>query len=106
MTDDPDFELRRLCAEAISLVALPRLIIVNNVVYKGAKIGEQVQQYNPLTNDHQAMELVKQFRVRVSHMGVHWYAALDTETWPAQGHDDLNRAIVECVAQMQRARNQ
>lgn len=58
--------------------------------------------YDPLHNDAQAMELLKQFPLDVFYPrrenGKHhvfWRVLSDVES------DDLNRAIVRCVAQVQ-----
>ena len=86
-----DIELTRLCAEAMGL-----------------------KFYNPLHDDAQAMALVKRFSLRVErggmsgivgfmHTAKRWRVLADTpdiykyETWD----EDMNRAIVECVANMQ-----
>lgn len=60
--------------------------------------------YNPLTNDEQAMALVKKLHLSVSreHHGDRWGVGKPfAETMNA----DLNRAIVECVAKMQRGQS-
>jgi len=59
--------------------------------------------YNPLTNDMQAMALVKKFRLRLNPDGDYWWACLEYEEFGVRAKD-LNRAIVERVAKMHDAR--
>jgi hypothetical protein len=59
--------------------------------------------YNPLHDDAQAMALVKKFNLHIN-----WWPTSSGETWQAQSiapnyiaqANNLNRAIVECVAKM------
>jgi predicted NAD/FAD-dependent oxidoreductase len=66
-------------------------------------------RYDPLHDDAQAMALVKRFRLNVTVSGdTYWDVDNDDGSGrrfaDAMQHD-LNRAIVECVAKMQAARN-
>jgi len=54
------------------------------------------QPYYPLENDAQAMALVKKFNLHIGRWNTGWACELDGKWVSAQ--DDLNRAIVECVA--------
>lgn len=96
-----DLEMTRLCAEAMGF---------DNLVYSDGwpftyreAFGSvaMADKYTPLTNDAQAMALVKKFRLfidgsRESYWQVH--CAPDYGSF----NSDLNRAIVECVAKMRR----
>lgn len=58
--------------------------------------------YDPLTNDAQAMALVKKFNLSITKWDeVHWFIeARDYVPCPCVISTDLNRAIVECVARL------
>ena len=80
-----DLEITRLCAEAIKL--------------------ERFTAYTPLTNDKQAMMLVKKFHIALGWNNPGWGAfRQDTKQWVTDA--DLNRAICECVAKMQTQRSE
>ena len=59
---------------------------------------------DPLHDDAQAMALVKKFRLTIGHCGslyvVEWWGSgtESPEVWAE--NNDLNRAIVECVAKI------
>ena len=55
--------------------------------------------YDPLHDDAQAMALVKKFRLLVDGGNAMWCVHGDT-AGSGRIDDDLNRAIVGCVAQM------
>jgi len=84
-----DFEITRLCAEAMFTEYCPP------------------PMYDPLHDDAQAMALVKKFDISISRGG----QATESPWWRATIHlrrgcsdKDLNRAICECVAKMQEAK--
>jgi hypothetical protein len=79
-----DLEMTKLCAEAMG---------VDEV-----EVGSG-RSYWPLTEDAQAMALVKKFMLN------HLFRYRDNsgEFLEAVRYTDLNRAIVECVAKMQSA---
>lgn len=79
-----DLELTKLCAEAMD----PWL--------------DKSYCYEPLTNDIQAMALVKTFKLDIEWIGT------DTDLWRVEyAHSDesLNRAICKCIAVKQARTN-
>lgn len=104
-----DHEMTMLCAAALGLD------FSNEDSHGNA--GQHVFYYNkygvltefdPLCNDAQAMALVRHLKLAVAYELGHWEAwnHLDN-SHPSHivgGDEDLNRAIVECVAKMQLAR--
>ena len=102
-----DLEMTRLCAEAMELP-------IGEVAYPDDKIwiscGKDRQGislfyiYAPLSDDVQAMVLVKRFRVHCQYGWDHWGAQPAVAGAISTQNDDLNRAIVECVAKMQQAK--
>src|SRR3990167_1051712 len=56
---------------------------------------------DPLHDDAQAMALVKKLRLDIIAGGSDGWE-VHHEGWPTYCNDDLNRAIVECVARMQK----
>ncbi len=106
-----DLEKVRLCAEAMGYSALR---YSQGVVQQSSSSGIYVvdkadqrgyKEYDPLTDDAQAMALVKRF-------GLHIYinSFIEPNTWVVSskvgvaGEDtDLNRAIVSAVAALQAA---
>lgn len=102
-----DLELTRACAEAMGYE--PRDIMQDTDFsgeYKDTVIEVNEEDYDPLHDDAQAMALVKRFHltIRYNSYGVFWTAEkfhdkdCTKEHWVS--NDDLNRAIVECVARM------
>lgn len=93
-----DLEMTRRCAEGMGLAFFggsyekPEHWIGNY---------ETMQSYDPLHDDAQAMALVKRFRLVIGNVG-------EPATWCVNTDDmqvtalnlNLNRAIVECVANM------
>lgn len=74
-----DLELTKLCADAMGLTSW----------------HDKSYWYEPLTNDSQAMALVKKFKLDIEWMGT------DTDLWRVEyAHSDesLNRAICKCIA--------
>jgi len=102
---DCDLEMTKLCAEAMG-----SQVVEDDGFLWGANDMWREQYYSPLTDDAQAMALVKKLRVTIGHDGLGKWIV---EWWPAHQslyprHEtegaDLNRAIVECVAKMQAAK--
>jgi hypothetical protein len=106
MTDE---EMTKLCAEAMGWTFVdqsspPERWKAAHYLFDGARI-EWACMYDPLNSDKHAMALVKKFNLCIDHN--------DSENWnvckyhgferpPEQGwNPDLNRAIVECVAEIQ-----
>lgn len=84
-----DLEMVKKCAEKMGLDALT--------------IEQSLFDYNPLHDDAQAMALVKKFRLSIGpdDDSVKW-CVWDNEDSSIEQiwGDDLNRAIVECIAAM------
>ncbi len=97
-----DLEATRLCAEAMGLPALDD----GGSYYDGEGSS---RNYWPLAecNDAQAMALVKQMNLSIAEprggggWGAYRHNALREHT---AEYSDLNRAIVYCVAKMQKAK--
>ena len=94
MTDD---EITKLCKEAMELTPLDTC----------DEMGDD--QWKPLYDDAQAMALVKRFRISISSVNSEY------QTWTTgcgqrisgkscSWSEDLNRAICETVAKMQKAK--
>jgi hypothetical protein len=87
-----DLEMTKLCAEAMGIV---QSMHVNE---------DGLWTYYPLHDDAQAMALVKKFHLECYWNGSVW-GVLDGPSGCAHElRGDLNRAIVECVAKMQAAK--
>lgn len=102
-----DLEMTKLCAEAMGLhivKVMPAIVIVSDDKTEIESYG-----YDPIENDAQAMALVKRFEIAPLWMPKQgaWEAWLphSKTAWPPTYSLDLNRAIVECVAKMQAAKN-
>lgn len=95
-----DLEMTKLCAEAMGLMSLPEYAVMpNGHIFNRATSTH----YWPLTDDEQAMALVKRFHPHVCWItGDYWEVQnSDMNAACAIAHNpDLNRAVVECVAQM------
>jgi hypothetical protein len=93
-----DVEMMRLCAAAVGIT----LGESNGQLYDKGTFAP----WNPVTNDTQAMLLIRKFRLEVSGANTEWCvckAIGDYESAHAATHNiNLNRAICECVARMQR----
>lgn len=108
--DMTDLEAVRLCAEAMGYTLTPEysrsdLVQIPPVgIYRIVSVAEPPQAYWPLTDQAQAMALVKKFELTCIKTA--------SGTWDVQsvglGHadPDLQRAIVYCVAAMQRAKGE
>ena len=116
-----DLEITRLCAEAME----PEFGSVGSSdtwaysgVWDGVDAGKKTRSvrntYDPLHDGAQAMALVKRFQMLVRwDGGVHgwtagvWYEGSKGQPiWMDWTDQDLNRAICECVAKMQAAKNE
>lgn len=105
-----DLEMTKLCADATNTQnctchkdwAWPTYFDGSEGEY-----GEHVR-YEPLNNDSQAMWLVKQFRLDITYLlpwdhdqqGA-WRVRGTVAGWDTTENQNLNRAIVECVAKIQ-----
>ena len=111
-----DLEITKLCAEASELRYKERDGSV--VVYSHEKFlpgeggsGEFIEcfnKYDPLHDDAQAMALVKKFFLKVYFFGndksAEWICCEHDSSSSWRASPDLNRAICECVAKMQAAK--
>ena len=104
-----DLEITRLCADAMGINGLTEKR--NRLVWERAREEShaRLRSYEPIYNDAQAMALVKRFRLFITHdeteFWVEWAGPIGGDgkvSWRAD--PDLNRAICECVAKMQLAK--
>lgn len=101
-----DLELTKLCAEAMGYMVREQrydsLPVPKDAVCVGADGFRGDFVFNPLHDDRDAMKLLKRFRphVNANEQGSWWVLVRNAE---AKG-PDLNRAIVECIAYMQRSK--
>ena len=87
-----ELEITKLCAEAM---------------FDSLEWEQRLFDYNPLHDDAQAMALVKKMQLFImpEHEGLAWHVSdKDDHVKYAVGSDSLNRAICECVANMQRSK--
>lgn len=90
MSNLSELEMTRLCAMAM---------------FDALEWEQRLFDYNPLTDDAQAMALAKRFYLNM------WSTGPEDKRWRVMFMDgpdawaaDLNRAICECVAKMQAAK--
>jgi len=95
-----DLEMTRLCAEARELDWCGAKYSDGLHVFTGR--GNYHKLYDPLHDDAQAMALVKKFAVCITLLANTYWEVVSVMTTARSV--DLNRAIVECVAKMQRTR--
>lgn len=96
-----DLTITRLCADASGIDHFR--LSGSEHVYCYTNEGMAIQ-YNPLTNDAQAMALVKTFRMDVYPDGDEWaaYVPFANGVGFRNTDIDLNRAICLAVAKMQK----
>ena len=107
-----DLEITKLCAEAMGLKF--RAVDGIYVQYLPDPENEPTGwvEYRPTHNDAQAMALVKRFRMTILHIwvrGPYYLATVEERSQKVIAdarNEDLNRAICECVAHMQKAKSQ
>lgn len=97
-----DNELLKLCYEAWGF----RLHSMSSKVLYHSEYGISIRldQWDPLNDSAQALDMVERFGLSVHKMGTYWCVndkPNDTENTGKSA--DLKRAIVECVAKRQRA---
>jgi len=100
-----NLEMTRLCAEAMGYEfaeGLARKTWKDSEWDCGASF-----HYDPLHNDAQVMALVKKFAIRLNLDDSYWLAEAGKigDMIAGAADTDLNRAIVECCARMQQAKN-
>lgn len=98
-----DLEITRRCVEAMELPEIQPYPLTGGIGYR-CRPGESqwLRKYDPLTDDAQAMALVKRFELNISFYEEgkekRWYVgAPDKKRW--RSNPDLNRAICLAVAQ-------
>ena len=84
-----DQEITRLCAQAM---------------FDALEWEQRLFEYAPLTDDAQAMQMVKQLKLYVAPDQNGWDVGPENTDGKAVKNQNLNRAICECVAQMQAAK--
>lgn len=93
-------EITELCAEAFDCKPNP-----NGAGWDDPRNNKL---FNPLRDDEQAMALLKKFQLGIDppyHIdGYRVYYQYPSEAQIWARHEDLNQAICECVAQLQRVR--
>jgi hypothetical protein len=105
MTDE---QLIRLCAASVGVGKVYGWDTANLFLRakgsNGVLVTEKYVDYDPLNDDEQAMELVKEFRLSIDapagHRDSEWVVSEVKNTGAQVGNRNLNRAIVECVAMM------
>ncbi len=97
-----DLEMTRLCAEAMGYTIIAERAANAELDYDAMILVKKLDSpYWPLHNDAQAMALVKKLHINCGFYNDMWCAV--SEGVVIDRHStDLNRAIVECVAKMQR----
>lgn len=99
-----DLEMTMLCADAMGLDERRHPIAPVTSPAIWVKDGPHELFYNPLRDDSQAMALVKQFGLALGldHGNKQWCVNRTRGADPMHTfNNDLNRAIVECVAKQQ-----
>ncbi len=108
-----DLTITRLCAEA-ACVDLDKWNDDGKCFYFDSGVGEwgTTVSYDPLHDDAQCFALVKNLRLDciLNHSNGLWlvrYANAYNKRfmWEPVANDDLNRAVCECVARMQEAKD-
>lgn len=106
-----DLTITKLCAEAWIGEAVIRdgeVFAIHRYTQEEWK-GQSEILFNPLHDDAQAQALVKKFRLDITSVKDRWIVCKVTGdfegTESESGNTDLNRAICECVAQLQRRKD-
>ncbi len=106
-----DLEMTRLCAKAMGYSVVKGDARYKNGMAIATVDGEPVTNYDPLKHDAQAMALVKRFDIVIEREKDDSFATTlfvkrvgikGFSTYVVRNQVDLNRAIVECVAKMQK----
>jgi len=109
-----DLEATRLCAEALGLA--PYRITAGGIIQQCSGSGIYIEdsrdqrgysEYDPKRNDAQAMALVKRLTLRIDRtrsIPEKWGVYSRKDFGDTVINADLNRAIVYCVAAMQKAK--
>lgn len=110
-----DLELTKLCAEAMGYAIVEDfhgfVPPVNGIQVEIDKPGvERSIRYNPISDDAQAMALLKEFELFCEppyheDRNPVWDVSPSFSKEPTCRNTNLNRAICECCARMQKAKN-
>jgi hypothetical protein len=107
-----DLEMTKLCAEAMEPEwGYPGSSKVWSYTTTFAPVAKKERfvrpTYDPLIDDAQAMALVKKIELSILRIGGKSWTVAERPRIDCVQVDgaDLNRAIVECVAKMQKAKN-
>lgn len=94
-----DHEITRLCAEAMGL----DFDYDDTDVWIGTDADSTQYAYHPLSDDAQAMALVKKFGLEIEHFlrPPHWTVTPASLAVDGVVDSSLNRAICLCAAKMQ-----
>ena len=98
-----DLEITRLCAEAMGHTVLKEIgdgWLLTTYFPDGSRL------YHPITNDEQAMTLMKKFKLSVGY-SEEWGAKMETIGELLSGsfhYPDLNAAVCVCVANWQKGK--
>ena len=99
-----DIEIIKKCAEAMGIDVVE---VSRGLAIPYDNFNEPQPFYDPLTDDAQAMALVKKFGLIIEPDGVmpttEWWVQVwvsDEIRWTGVANKDLNRAICECVARL------
>jgi hypothetical protein len=99
--DMTDAQMIALCAHAMGLPPLEA-----RQAYE-RDVGARFERYDPLNNDAQAMALVKRFAIAATQTVGGWLVdANEGACVESATNENLNRAIVECVAKIALASRQ
>ncbi len=105
-----DLEITKLCAEAMNYRILEDFAgfipPVNGVQVTSRSGPEHNTRYDPLHDDAQAMVLMKKFGLTCIYELGQGHISWNVQHWRdgIARNGDLNRAICECVAKMQAAK--
>lgn len=95
-----DLEMTILCAEAMGY----DVYLVSDFAGRERwMLRVNSQTYEPITDNAEAMALVKRLRLWIQAQEGFWHVHTSDDVADYANSPDLNRAIVECVAKMKKA---
>ena len=100
-----DLEINGRCAKAMGFIAVEvNIHPISKKKYVFIQCGpDDGYTYGPLHDDAQAMALVKKFNIHCIRKDKKWWANCEGGLFKNGAlNQDLNRAICECVAKMQK----
>ena len=101
MPDMTDFEMIKKCALKMGIEIAEENGRIQAISYfRERRSMPNYDDYDPLTNDAQAMAMVKRFEMQIiTGYSNGWIVSVNRGRNDAQ-NENLNRAIVECVAKL------